>query len=47
LSVSCFWIGKYTEGYELLNEIIDDEEFQDHKKRLLENKNHFLNKMQE
>jgi hypothetical protein len=45
LSVSCFWTDRLIEGYELLNEIIDDEEFEEDKKRLLENKIHFLNKM--
>ena len=45
LSVSCFWTDRLIEGYKLLTEIIDDEEFQHQKERLLENKNHFLNKM--
>jgi len=45
LSVSCFWTGRLIEGYKLLIEIIDDEEFQDQKERLLENKIYFLTKM--
>lgn len=45
LSVACFWTDRLTEGYELLNEIIDDEDFKEHKVRLLKNKTHFMNKM--
>jgi hypothetical protein len=45
LSVACYWTDRLKEGYELLNEIIDDEDFKQHKSRLLQNKNHFMNKM--
>lgn len=45
LSVACFWTDRLQEGYELLNEIIDDDEFKEQKNRLLENKTYFLNKM--
>lgn len=44
LSVSCYWTGRGEEGFALLNEIIDDEDFQQHKERLLKNKQYFINK---
>jgi glycosyltransferase involved in cell wall biosynthesis len=44
LSVACFWRDKAKEGFSLLNEIIDDPDFEGHKERLLQNKEHFLNK---
>lgn len=44
LALACFWTGKGTEGFSLLNEIIDDPDFENHKERLLKNKEHFLNK---
>lgn len=45
LSVSCYWTGRYYEGYEYLMEIIDREEFSEHRERLLQNKKHFQNMM--
>ena len=44
LSVACYWTNRGEEGYQLLNEIIDDPEFENNKERLLKNKEHFLNK---
>lgn len=44
LSVSCYWTDRGEEGYSLLNEIIDDPEFEHSKERLLKNKEHFVNK---
>ena len=38
LSVSCYWTGRYQEGLDLVNEIIDDPEFADWKERLIANK---------
>ena len=45
LSISCYWTGRYHEGYEHLMEIIDHEAFFPHKERLLQNKKHFQNMM--
>jgi hypothetical protein len=45
LSVACFWLGKYQEGYDLLKEIIDDPDFEWCKRRLLENDKHFKGKL--
>lgn len=45
LSVACYWTGRYEEGYRHLMEIIDREDFSDHRERLLENKKHFENMM--
>ena len=42
LSVSCYWLGKFEEGLEYLNEIIDDDDFSDQKERLDKNKFYFL-----
>lgn len=47
LSISCYWTGRYHEGYEYLMEIIDHEGFSDHRERLLQNKNHFENMMRQ
>ena len=47
LSVSCYWLGKYEEGYDLLLSIMDDPDFSQHRERLLDNKQHFLNQMSE
>lgn len=44
LSVSCYWVNKGEEGFKLLNEIIDDTDFTDQYIRLLQNKQHFINK---
>lgn len=44
LSVACFWTNKGKEGFDLLNEIIDDKDFEHDKERLLKNKEHFINK---
>ena len=38
LSVSCYWTGRYQEGLDLVNEIIDDPEFAGWKERLTANK---------
>ena len=43
LSISCYWTGRYYEGYEYLMEIIDHEAFSIHRERLLQNKKHFQN----
>jgi len=45
LSVACFWTERYNEGLEYLLQIIDDETFLPHKERLLENKQHFHDRM--
>ena len=45
LSVSCYWTGRYQEGYKYLIEIIDSEDLSGHRERLQENKRHFLNMM--
>jgi hypothetical protein len=42
LAVSCYWTKRYTEGLDLINEIIDDPEFIDNKIRLEENKQFML-----
>lgn len=44
LSVACYWTDRGEEGFALLNEIIDDEEFENDKERLIKNKEHFINK---
>jgi glycosyltransferase involved in cell wall biosynthesis len=41
LSVSCFWIGRYREGKEILLKIINDPEFIEHKERLGQNMKFF------
>jgi len=46
LSISCYWTGRYQEGYEYLMEIVDNEEFSEHQERLLQNKKHFQDAMQ-
>lgn len=45
LSVSCFWTGRFLEGKKYLEKIIDDNDFTVHKKRLLDNLEHFNNKI--
>ena len=45
LSVSCYWLNKYQEGFDYLNEILNDPDFEYCKQRLLENEKHFKNKM--
>ena len=45
LAVSCYWLGKYTEGKELLFGIIDDADFARQKERLDANMEHFNNAM--
>ena len=47
LSVSCYWTGRYQEGLDLVNQIIDDPEFADWKERLTANKNFLLQKIEE
>ena len=44
LSVSCYWTNRCDEGYELLNNIIDDPDFITHKERLITNKKFFQSK---
>jgi len=46
LSISCYWTGRYQEGYEYLMEIVDNEEFSERQERLLQNKKHFQDAMQ-
>jgi hypothetical protein len=45
LSVACYWTNRLEEGYLLLNEIINDNDFKEEKERLLQNKFHYINKM--
>ncbi len=45
LSITCYWTGRYQEGYKILMEIIGTEYFEDHRERILENKRHFENMM--
>ncbi len=45
LSVACFWTERYNEGLQYLLQIIDDETFSHHKERLLENRQHFRDRM--
>jgi tetratricopeptide (TPR) repeat protein len=44
LSVACFWTNRGQEGYDLLMKIIDDPDFEHTRERLLQNKQHFLNR---
>lgn len=44
LSVACYWTNRGKEGYDLLNEIIDDDEFDYAKERMVKNKEHFITK---
>ena len=45
LSVACYWLEKYKEGLKLINEIVDDPDFEFERPRLLENIQHFKNKL--
>ena len=45
LSVACYWTERYHDGLELLEVIIDDPDFEWCKKRLLQNKKFFLEKI--
>jgi tetratricopeptide (TPR) repeat protein len=45
LSVSCYWTGRYNEGLDYLNEIINDSTFEGHKGRLTDNYNFFMEKL--
>jgi len=45
LSVACFWTNRYNEGLQYLLQIIDDETFSHHKERLLQNRQHFRDRM--
>jgi len=47
LSVSCYWTGRYKEGLDLVNEIIDDPDFADQKPRLLTNIKYLTDKINE
>lgn len=44
LSVACFWTNRGQEGYDFLMKIIDDPDFEHTRERLLQNKQHFLNR---
>jgi glycosyltransferase involved in cell wall biosynthesis len=46
LSVACYWTNRGSEGFKLLNEIINDDDcyFTEHKERFEMNKQHFMNK---
>lgn len=44
LSVACYWTNRGQEGYDLLKQILDDPEFEWTRERLVQNKQHFLNK---
>ena len=45
LSVACYWLEKYKEGLKLVNDIVDDPDFESEKPRLLQNIEHFKNKL--
>lgn len=45
LSVACYWLGRFEEGYKLLISIIDDPDFTGSQERLLENKRAFEHSM--
>jgi len=47
LSVACYWTNRGKEGYELLTQIIDDPNFENHKERLELNRRFFLQKYPE
>jgi tetratricopeptide (TPR) repeat protein len=47
LSVSCFWLGKYKEGKAILEKIVNDNDFAEHKERLLKNMTYFNEKIQQ
>jgi glycosyltransferase involved in cell wall biosynthesis/Rps23 Pro-64 3,4-dihydroxylase Tpa1-like proline 4-hydroxylase len=47
LSISCYWTGRYQEGYKHLMEIMNTEYFEPHRERILENKRHFENMMKD
>ena len=45
LSVACYWTEKYDEGLLYLNGIINDPLFENHKERLTDNYNYFMEKI--
>lgn len=47
LSVACYWTGRYYEGYGYLVDIIDDERFAWDRERLVQNRRHFQNMMED
>lgn len=47
LAVSCYWIGKYNDSKILIEEIIDDPDFKEHKDRLKQNLNYAETKIRE
>lgn len=47
LSVACYWTGKYDEGVKLIFDILDDERFEAQRDRLVQNINHFTDKINE
>jgi hypothetical protein len=44
LSVACYWTDRGIEGFSLLNEIINDEEYEIHRERLEANKRYYIEK---
>lgn len=47
LAVSCYWLGRYEEGLGMLETIVDDPDFAEHRSRLLENVAYFKTKLNE
>ena len=47
LSVSCYWIGKYNYSINLIEEIINDLDFKEHRERLFQNLHYSLDKIGE
>jgi glycosyltransferase involved in cell wall biosynthesis len=45
LSVACYWLGRFEEGYKLLMNIVEDPDFAGSRERLLENKAAFEHSM--
>ena len=45
LSVACYWLGRFEEGYKLLMNIVEDPDFVGSRERLLENKAAFERSM--
>lgn len=45
LAVACFWTGRYDRGLQLINEIVNDPRFINDRPRLIDNINHFMNRI--
>jgi len=45
LSVACYWIEKFQEGFDYLADIVNDSDFESHKERLITNLQHYQNKL--